>query len=147
MEKGYENACPTVGQELFVIPTHICPTSALYPSVFVVEKGRIVDEWEVTARNRKLMFWFDVRWVDGIFNRKKKVKTKNWDDWYFGGTGELKSTAVYDKWQRDAHPVKSGRTSLCLQKDDTNSGKHAVGKNKGLAERLRYNKFRRSKSK
>ncbi len=56
MEKGYENACPTVGQELFVIPTHICPTSALYPSVFVVEKGRIVDEWEVTARNRKLMF-------------------------------------------------------------------------------------------
>ena len=54
MEPGYEDQCPRVGDELFVVPTHICPTSALYPSVPVVEKGHILDTWEVTARNRKI---------------------------------------------------------------------------------------------
>ena len=54
MEPGYEDQCPRVGDELFVVPTHICPTSALYPSVPVVEKGHMLDTWEVTARNRKI---------------------------------------------------------------------------------------------
>ncbi|WP_125115519.1 D-TA family PLP-dependent enzyme [Agathobaculum sp. Marseille-P7918] len=56
MQPGHEDACPKVGEELFVIPTHICPTSALYPSVIVVENGEVVDEWEVTARNRKITY-------------------------------------------------------------------------------------------
>lgn len=56
MKPGHEDACPKVGEELFVIPTHICPTSALYPSAIVVENGEIVDEWEVTARNRKITY-------------------------------------------------------------------------------------------
>lgn len=56
MEPGYEEQCPEVGDELFVIPTHICPTSALYPSVPVVERGRIAAYWDVTARNRKITY-------------------------------------------------------------------------------------------
>ena len=42
------------GQALLGIPRHICPTSALYKSVPVVQSGRVVDEWEVTARDRRL---------------------------------------------------------------------------------------------
>lgn len=36
MEEGYEHLCPQIGDTLFVIPAHICPTSALYPFVPVV---------------------------------------------------------------------------------------------------------------
>lgn len=45
---------PAVGELLYCIPTHICPTSALYPTVPVVSGGRLAEWWEVTARNRKL---------------------------------------------------------------------------------------------
>lgn len=45
---------PKVGDVMFAVPVHICPTSALYPSVPVIEEGKITDWWEVTARNRKL---------------------------------------------------------------------------------------------
>ncbi|GHU07865.1 threonine aldolase [Spirochaetia bacterium] len=45
---------PPIGAVLYVIPTHICPTTALYPGVPVVQNGRMVNYWEVTARNRKL---------------------------------------------------------------------------------------------
>jgi D-threonine aldolase len=43
-----------VGDWLLAIPRHICPTSALHRSVIVIENGQQVDEWEVTARDRKL---------------------------------------------------------------------------------------------
>lgn len=56
MEEGYEAECPEIGLELYVIPTHICPTTALYPSVAVVAKGSLCDSWEVTARNRKITY-------------------------------------------------------------------------------------------
>lgn len=56
MLPGYEEECPQVGKELFVIPTHICPTSALYDAVTVVENGQITDHWPVTARNRKITY-------------------------------------------------------------------------------------------
>jgi D-serine deaminase-like pyridoxal phosphate-dependent protein len=45
---------PPVGGILYIIPTHICPTSALYPGVYVVSDGKLVNYWEVTARNRKI---------------------------------------------------------------------------------------------
>ena len=45
---------PPIGAEVFAIPTHVCPTSALYPSVPAVEHGSVTDWWEVTARNRKI---------------------------------------------------------------------------------------------
>lgn len=56
MLPGHEAECPKVGDEFFVIPTHICPTSALYPSVLVSEEGKLTDEWEVTARNRIITY-------------------------------------------------------------------------------------------
>lgn len=49
-----ENEVPAIGTVLYVIPTHICPTSALYPWVFVAEKGEVVNRWEITARVRTM---------------------------------------------------------------------------------------------
>ncbi|MCC8024833.1 MAG: D-TA family PLP-dependent enzyme [Clostridium sp.] len=54
MEPGYEDKAPAIGETLYVIPTHICPTSALYPSVPVAQGGAVTDVWEVTARNRSI---------------------------------------------------------------------------------------------
>lgn len=56
MKPGYEDECPNIGEEFFVIPTHVCPTSALYPAAVVVEDGKIADEWQITARNRKITY-------------------------------------------------------------------------------------------
>lgn len=50
----HKEEIPPVGTVMFAIPTHICPTSALYPQVPVVVDGKVEDWWEVTARNRKL---------------------------------------------------------------------------------------------
>jgi len=43
-----------VGDELIAIPWHVCPTTALHASAYVVEAGRVTEEWTVTARNRKI---------------------------------------------------------------------------------------------
>ena len=56
MEEGYEKEVPAIGSVLYVIPTHICPTSALYKSILVVENRKITEEWEVSARDRKLTY-------------------------------------------------------------------------------------------
>lgn len=42
------------GDELLAIPRHVCPTSALHKFVYVVSGGRVVDTWEVAARDRML---------------------------------------------------------------------------------------------
>ena len=42
------------GDELFAIPRHACPTSALHKQVFVVSNGKLVDRWDVVARDRWL---------------------------------------------------------------------------------------------
>ncbi|MCC7336781.1 MAG: D-TA family PLP-dependent enzyme [Pirellulaceae bacterium] len=42
----------TVGDVLYVVPAHICPTVALHSHMIVVEDGRVVDRWRVTARDR-----------------------------------------------------------------------------------------------
>jgi D-serine deaminase-like pyridoxal phosphate-dependent protein len=47
---------PAIGTELFVIPSHVCPTTALYPEVLTVEDGRQKGWWKVAARNRKINF-------------------------------------------------------------------------------------------
>ena len=54
MKPGYEQDIPQIGSVLYIIPTHICPTTALYPFVLVAEKGKIVNKWDVVARNRKI---------------------------------------------------------------------------------------------
>jgi D-serine deaminase-like pyridoxal phosphate-dependent protein len=47
---------PPVGGHYYVIPTHICPTSALYPEILVAREGRITETWQVSARNRRLKY-------------------------------------------------------------------------------------------
>jgi D-serine deaminase-like pyridoxal phosphate-dependent protein len=42
------------GDVLLGIPKHICPTSALYKQAVVIEAGRVVDMWDVAARDRFL---------------------------------------------------------------------------------------------
>ncbi|MFW5789135.1 MAG: D-TA family PLP-dependent enzyme [Spirochaetota bacterium] len=46
---------PGLGDEVLVVPTHICPTTALYEEVIVVEAdGSTRERWPVTARRRAL---------------------------------------------------------------------------------------------
>lgn len=51
-----ESQIPPVGSCLYVIPTHICPTSALYPEILVAKEGTIKEIWPVTARNRRIHY-------------------------------------------------------------------------------------------
>lgn len=51
-----ESRIPPIGTCLYVIPTHICPTSALYPEVLVARDGQTIGTWKVTARNRKITY-------------------------------------------------------------------------------------------
>ncbi|MEM7477580.1 MAG: D-TA family PLP-dependent enzyme [Planctomycetota bacterium] len=41
-----------VGDVLYAIPAHICPTSALHRHMHVIREGQHIDTWEVTARDR-----------------------------------------------------------------------------------------------
>lgn len=43
-----------VGDVLYGIPVHICPTVALYDKAYVVEDGTIATSWNVIARNRAI---------------------------------------------------------------------------------------------
>jgi D-serine deaminase-like pyridoxal phosphate-dependent protein len=43
---------PAIGSDCYVIPTHICPTSALYPRIVIAEGGKANGEWQVSARDR-----------------------------------------------------------------------------------------------
>lgn len=42
------------GDEMYAIPRHICPSVALHKQVFVVADGKLVDRWDVVARDRWL---------------------------------------------------------------------------------------------
>jgi D-serine deaminase-like pyridoxal phosphate-dependent protein len=42
------------GDELFAIPRHVCPTSALHKFVYVVSGGKLAGTWDVAARDRVL---------------------------------------------------------------------------------------------
>ena len=43
-----------IGQELYGIPWHVCPTVALYSEAFVVENGRVSQTWNITSRARRI---------------------------------------------------------------------------------------------
>jgi D-serine deaminase-like pyridoxal phosphate-dependent protein len=43
-----------VGDALYGVPWHVCPTVALHGTAVVVRDGRAVDRWRVTARERAL---------------------------------------------------------------------------------------------
>jgi D-serine deaminase-like pyridoxal phosphate-dependent protein len=42
------------GTVVYAVPTHICPTVALHKQALVVEQGRVVEKWEIVARDRVL---------------------------------------------------------------------------------------------
>jgi D-serine deaminase-like pyridoxal phosphate-dependent protein len=43
-----------VGDCLYALPWHICPTVALHEEAFVVEHGRVTERWPIEARARRL---------------------------------------------------------------------------------------------
>jgi D-threonine aldolase len=43
-----------IGDVLYAVPFHICPTVALYQYAVVVDKNKINDRWEIIARNRQI---------------------------------------------------------------------------------------------
>jgi D-serine deaminase-like pyridoxal phosphate-dependent protein len=43
-----------VGDVLYGVPVHICPTVALYDWAVIVENNEVVDNWKVVARARKI---------------------------------------------------------------------------------------------
>ena len=43
-----------VGDELYGVPVHICPTVALYEKAVVVEQNKAVTTWKVVARDRSI---------------------------------------------------------------------------------------------
>ncbi|MCL6267513.1 D-TA family PLP-dependent enzyme [Flagellimonas myxillae] len=45
-----------IGDVLYGVPYHICPTINLHDEVSVIEEGQKVGAWEITARKRKLRF-------------------------------------------------------------------------------------------
>ncbi len=51
-----ENHEINIGDVLYGLPYHICPTTALYNEVAVAENQHIIGYWEVIARNRKINF-------------------------------------------------------------------------------------------
>ncbi len=44
----------TPGDEVYAVPTHVCPTCALHRQAFVVEGGQVTDTWDIVARDRVL---------------------------------------------------------------------------------------------
>ena len=44
------------GDVIYAQPAHICPTCALHRFAYVIEGGKLVDRWEVVARDRVLRF-------------------------------------------------------------------------------------------
>lgn len=43
-----------IGDPLYGIPYHICPTVALYDEVQVVESGKVTSQWNVEARKKRI---------------------------------------------------------------------------------------------
>ncbi len=43
-----------IGDVLYGVPYHICPTVALYERAIIVDNNNVVDEWKVIARDRKI---------------------------------------------------------------------------------------------
>jgi D-serine deaminase-like pyridoxal phosphate-dependent protein len=43
-----------VGDLLYGIPFHICPTVALYDEANIIENGKVVDQWNIIARKKKI---------------------------------------------------------------------------------------------
>jgi D-serine deaminase-like pyridoxal phosphate-dependent protein len=42
------------GDEIYALPTHICPTCAMHRQAYVVENGKVTGTWDIVARDRVL---------------------------------------------------------------------------------------------
>lgn len=49
-----DNSEIQVGDVLYGIPYHVCPTVALYDEANIVENGEVVDQWNIIARKKKI---------------------------------------------------------------------------------------------
>ena len=49
-----DNTPYRIGQVLYGIPHHVCPTTALYERVYVVENSNFTKTWRVIARDRTI---------------------------------------------------------------------------------------------
>lgn len=56
MDEGFLHELPDIGTVLYIIPWHICPTSALHDKAYVVSSGSLAGEWPNTARSRRLNY-------------------------------------------------------------------------------------------
>jgi D-serine deaminase-like pyridoxal phosphate-dependent protein len=45
-----------VGDILYAIPYHICPTVALYDEANIIEDGKLIEQWKIEARRKKITF-------------------------------------------------------------------------------------------
>ncbi len=45
-----------IGDILFGLPIHICPTCALYDTANIIEDGNVTGSWNIIARNRKINY-------------------------------------------------------------------------------------------
>ncbi len=53
--KSDSGTIPKIGEPMYVLPAHICPTCALYDEAVVVDaEGNMIDRWEIIARKREL---------------------------------------------------------------------------------------------
>ena len=43
-----------IGDVVYAVPTHVCPTVALHRRAVVVEKNRVIGSWEIASRDRVL---------------------------------------------------------------------------------------------
>jgi D-serine deaminase-like pyridoxal phosphate-dependent protein len=50
--RGGQPARLQVGELVYALPSHICPTMALHEKVYVVEDGRVTGTWKIDARDR-----------------------------------------------------------------------------------------------
>ena len=49
-----DNATVELGDLIYGVPIHICPTCALYERAIVIKENRKVGEWKIVARDRKI---------------------------------------------------------------------------------------------
>jgi len=52
--KESHNVSWSVGDVLYGLPMHICPTCALYERAFICNNNKVTGEWKITARDRKI---------------------------------------------------------------------------------------------
>jgi len=44
-----------IGDALYGMPYHVCPTCALYDTAYVIEGRKVKEEWQMVARDRKIL--------------------------------------------------------------------------------------------